>query len=122
MQAMSSTKADVYYKCFSDSAYSLDHIARKFKRRQVMAITDGDGAVALALQALRDDRGVPHAPLSLQHPQGCQWPDSRHEAHRLDDNIEDDCSGEEPAERQCDEVVSDMPARYLAAATRLSGV
>ena len=52
LQIMASAKADVYYRCIEASCYGLGGISIRFKRRQMLAITDGDGAVALALRAI----------------------------------------------------------------------
>ena len=41
LQAMASTKADVYYRCFEASEYDLDLIAKQFKRRQRLSIRWG---------------------------------------------------------------------------------
>ena len=58
LQIMAAGKADVYYRCIAASCYGLGDIANRFKRKQRLAITDGDGAVALALRAISKATGI----------------------------------------------------------------
>jgi len=58
LQAMCSTMGDVYLKCFRESAWPLSHISGRFLRKQRLAITDADPAVALGLRALESETGI----------------------------------------------------------------
>jgi hypothetical protein len=61
LQMMSSTKADVYFHCFTRSAsIALEVLSRSFARRQRLVTSDADASPALALRGIAKTTRIPN--------------------------------------------------------------
>ena len=59
LQVMASKGSEVYFRCFRQSELPLGDLIKKFRRTELLTITDGDGAVARAVRAIAAARGLP---------------------------------------------------------------